>query len=620
MSGSMLTALESIADLLIIQTPFDGQTVHVKSYLAGNNVGGGAFVWNSTSTATDNGVTVFAVTGITTGRWIRPGDEIITPYHAGAIDGVDSIDALERFGTFVTSDAGKTRIKVVGDFKISRPWPFNFTGQESIEWDLKLTALNAMRYMLALKGTNVESRGTITVSGTGSVGVYSSMTVEYGVVLNGVQSSKMPTVRAYQFKYFGIVQDENGLIGIPVQSPAYHNNTNFEFGGLISARDCGCSQAASWSNNSVEYTYSNPVHTGSSGTSGQRTTVTVSDLPYDANLITNPVFAILNNITYKVESTDFANKTVALFPWLETSEPTNGSIKFVFGGALFNQGSNSGPTKIGLVDAIRCGSGVHDGALYGVNALSVTTQFCGFGAIVGNSGASISPQSSSYVGFYTEQVFRNVLFIGSGAAQVLNRYGAFAGNPFVNCERLSPNNRTGDYGAFADVDGWKRFYMPNTNGNMLYGAYFKGKRRNQDNAGNAISMSPANIVPRLYKKNSWTINLQEDDQANKTKGLDDSIIGFIGTGTNGAPTGTFTFNPPSGWTINGGTSAVFSSFSGIALFCCYWEIATKNVLVQLLAQKTVTQADSTAIDVAALKNDFNALLAKLKAAGIMAGS
>jgi len=610
-------AVESIADLLLVSSPFQGQTINVKSYLSGNNVGGGVFFWDSTSVLADNGVTVFAVSGVTTGRWIRSNDMHITPYHAGAVDGVDSSNALDRFASFVNSDAGKTRIRVVGDFRISRPWPFNFTGQESIDWDLKLTAAGAMRYMIALKGTGTEHKGTITVVGTGAVGTYTSMTVEYGVVLNGVQSSKLPSIRAFQFKYFGVVQDENGLIGFPVTAPAYHNNTNFEFGGVISARDCGCSQATSWSNLPTAYTFSNPVHTGTTGTAAQRTTVTVSDLPYDANLVSNPVYAIINDIVYKVESTDYANKTVALFPWMETSEPTSGSIKFVFGGALFNQGSNSGPTKVGLVDAIRCGSGIHDGALYGVNAFSVTTQFCGFGAIVGNSGMSIGPQSSCYLGFYTESVYRNVVFIGSGSAEVLNRYGAFAGVPFLNCERLSANNRNGDFGAFADVDGWKRFYMPHSTDNMLQGAYFKGKRRNQDNAASAMSMSPANIVPRLYKKNSWTINLVEDDLANRTKGLDDGMIGFIGTGTNGAPTGTFTFNPPSGWTVNGGSSAAFSSFSGPAVFTCYWEIATKNILVQPLTQKTTLQADSTATDVATLKTDFNALLAKLKAAGLM---
>ncbi|MCU6711146.1 hypothetical protein M6D81_20850, partial [Paenibacillus sp. J5C_2022] len=77
------------------------------------------------------------------------------------------------------------------------------------------------------------------------------------------------------------------------------------------------------------------------------------------------------------------------------------------------------------------------------------------------------------------------------------------------------------------------------------------------------------------------------------------------------PTGMFTFNPPSGWKVNGTSSVAFSGFGGPAVFLCYWEIASKNIMVSLLSQKTVMQEDSTAGDVATLKNDFNALLLKL---------
>jgi len=101
------------------------------------------------------------------------------------------------------------------------------------------------------------------------------------------------------------------------------------------------------------------------------------------------------------------------------------------------------------------------------------------------------------------------------------------------------------------------------------------------------------------------------------KGLDDSIVGFIGTGANAAPTGTFTFNPPPDWTVNGVASAVFSGFSSPPLFMCYWDVVAKNVSVVQTGQKIAAQADSTAADVATLKNDFNSLLAKMRTAGLM---
>ncbi|MDC0761689.1 head fiber protein [Brevibacillus sp. AG] len=45
--------------------------------------------------------------------------------------------------------------------------------------------------------------------------------------------------------------------------------------------------------------------------------------------------------------------------------------------------------------------------------------------------------------------------------------------------------------------------------------------------------------------------------------------------------------------------------------------ATKSLNGKLTATKAAAQADSTATDVAGLVADFNALLAKLRAAGIM---
>jgi hypothetical protein len=48
------------------------------------------------------------------------------------------------------------------------------------------------------------------------------------------------------------------------------------------------------------------------------------------------------------------------------------------------------------------------------------------------------------------------------------------------------------------------------------------------------------------------------------------------------------------------------------------DTATQNTINgKLTATKAATQADSTATDVAGLVTDFNALLAKLKAAGLM---
>ncbi len=611
-----LIEVESIAEMLAISTTQDGMRVYVKSYIAGNSTGGGEFTYDADSAETANDVTIF---GSGTGRWKRPADEIITPYHAGAVDNTDSTDALERFNAFVLDDFGKTDIAVYGAFQITRPLNLDYRNRDTLDFDLRLTALNPMRYILAVRG-NASCTGSIRVNGTGVVNNWASLGVDYGIVINGIQSGKLPSIIANKFKYFGVVMDEGGNIGMPIVAPmTYFNSTCAEILEIV-ARDCGCSQTSPWSNNNTAYTFSNPVHSGSSGAPSQRTTVSVSGLPFSSSEQTTQAYAVINNITYKVIYVDFTNKTVSLFPWLEINEPVSGSIKFFFGGAYFSIGSSSGPTKIGRIDAIRCATGITEMALYGVNVTSITTQSCAVGAALGRQGDTISPQSSAYIGFYTEAVYRNMTLVGVGSCTVVNRLGDFAGPAFTNCEKIAVNNRVGDYGAFADTIGFRNVFMPSTTDNNLVGLYYKGARLNKDLARASIGLSPRSVVPRIYYKNSWTINIDDPTSANQVKGIDDAIIGFVGTGANAAPTGTFTFNPPSGWKINSGTvdaSFAVSGFSGPALFLCYWEIDTKNIIVRQLTQRAASQADSTATDVATLKTDFNALLAKMRAAGLM---
>lgn len=575
-----IAKVEAIDELRLLNSANDGDTVYVKSYTAGNNVGGGVFLWDSISTVPDNGVNTFAVTGITTGRWVRPLDVVITPHHAGAVDGTDSSDALDRFAAFVLSDAGKSLVEVVGNFNISRPFPFDYTGQiNTMHWDLELKALNGMRYMIAIKGGGVQHDGSIRLVGTGSVNRWETFTVEYGCVLNGVASCNLPFIRTSFIKYYGVLQDQNGEVGII----GTHNNTTTSMDG-ISGRDCGCVQTAPYSNHRiVDYTYSNPVHTGSSGTTGQRTTIDVSGIPYDAGLVGGTAYVVINNITYRVQSADFANNKISIFPWLESAEPTSGTLQWVFGGAFFNGGNNSGPTNLKSMDVIRCAIGIHDACLYGATATSITSQFCGIGVLLGIDGSSASPQTSSYTGVYTESVYRNMVYVGSGSSTFVSRYGAFFGASFVNCERITANNRTGDYGANADILGMSRISMPNSTGVQLYGQYYKGKANNRDAAAaGSITQGVDNLIPRIYKRDTWIINLTENLQANKNKGLEDSLVGFVGNGVNGSPSGSMTFNPPSGWTVNAGSSAVFSNFTQPPMFACYWEYPSKNIVVRNL--------------------------------------
>lgn len=608
--------VESIDELLAIQNPKDGTFAKVKSYVSGKNIGGGDLIFDSASTVAVNNVTVFGANP--SGRWFRPIDEVITPYHAGAVDETNSIDALDRFAIAFYSSAERSRYSAVGSFKISRPFNFVLKNNTSLNWGLRLEASTPMSYIIALRGTGLQHTGKLTVLGTGLENNYDSMGVDFGVVLNGTQGNSLPEISANRVKVFGVITDEgNSISTIPLGSLSYAGNTIMS-ASRITARDCGCATVGSFKNKTSGITFSNPVHTGTSGTPSQKTTLTLSENIVNTTLPIKTAFAVINNKTYLITDMDLDKKEISLFPWLDTTEPTSGTINFFWGGGVASVGSNVGPFKIGTLDTMRTAISLLDGGLYGTVCSNIVSQFVTVGHVIGASPDSVGPQSSAVFGFYTESMYRNVVSLSQGSAQYFDRMGAFSGAEFINCERISPNNRAGDNGAFADSNLWRKVIMPSQEGSGLAGIHFKGRRSNQDQAGSFISLRNGEIVPKLYKKNTWTVSLQYNNILQETKGLDDAIIGFIGTGANGAPTGAFTFNPPSGWTVNGGASVVFSGFGGAAMFMCYWEIATKNIIVSLISQKASTQADSVAIDVAALKTDFNALLAKLRVVGLLA--
>src|SRR5690606_26774193 len=102
MVGRGVVAVDSIANLLALP---EGQRrgdlrYLVKGYYAGSDVGGGEFYWDAASTKADNGGTVFAVSGVATGRFVRRHSvwELWSSWFGTVGDGItDDADAFNRF-------------------------------------------------------------------------------------------------------------------------------------------------------------------------------------------------------------------------------------------------------------------------------------------------------------------------------------------------------------------------------------------------------------------------------------------------------------------------------------------------------------------------------------------
>lgn len=106
--------VESIAGLLSVSNPKNGQVVYVKSYHAGLNKGGGTFVYDSNKSAFNDGVSVF-------NGWVRVKQEDITPFSAGAVgDGItDDRQAFQDALDYLSSGGGGTLIVPDGEYLLN---------------------------------------------------------------------------------------------------------------------------------------------------------------------------------------------------------------------------------------------------------------------------------------------------------------------------------------------------------------------------------------------------------------------------------------------------------------------------------------------------------------------
>lgn len=65
-----LTTIALLRSYAVTSAIVNGAAIQVTGYYAQNDGGGGVYVWNSTSTASDDGGTVIQATGVATGRWL----------------------------------------------------------------------------------------------------------------------------------------------------------------------------------------------------------------------------------------------------------------------------------------------------------------------------------------------------------------------------------------------------------------------------------------------------------------------------------------------------------------------------------------------------------------------
>jgi hypothetical protein len=431
---------------------------------------------------------------------------------------------------------------------------------------MQLNALGAMNEMVRLRNLAFRRwHGGLVCVGTGSAS-FASRTCLIGTYLENCGNFKISDgIDGYQFAL------ANVYCGLP-------NNDAADI-ALIRGSNIGSGQVG----NSLTADWSVPVNNNSpadSGSTSQRATINVSSFPSAAIQGYEPIGASqvqlrINGYLYYVFAINEGAGTATIYPWLDNASITAGSgtCEWVFGGNLCTRGVDSNLVRVGQLNGSSVGRNLSEAVAYGSIIMDMETNGAGTEICIGqdpahvamgtlilgryNEGGGASSEQIVVIPRFGDSCFG--LFLGDSGAPDLSKCWAL-GDPRLTGGAINGGNLGARGQGSFSISKLGRVLQHHKNNLVL-------------SAGTTMQLygQTKPPIPEVYYVNSPTANLsvQGSGEYNRLFGYSGGIIGFFGTGTNGVPTGTVTFAPPAGGTINGGAvnaTVVFSGFIVPPLF------------------------------------------------------
>lgn len=490
-----------------------------------------------------------------------------TPYHFGATGVGDDASALNSFFSHITARY-YDEANAGGTFSIDSGITFGSAGvsplTSKITGNLSLTATSQIDDMLLLTDCGAVIWDSLTLRGQGGTS-FASRTCHTGIRMDDCRRQIFRRLVISNFLFAGMSADQN-------------NNSLSQFGD-VKVTDCGSGAV----NYSLTGNWSAPVNSGSSGSTAQRTVISVDELPptfvqdgrYGA-VGDSPCYVRLDGDLHYIYSVDAGAGELSVFPWVK-STATPGSFEYVFGGGVYQRGSDCNVNSFSSIDAIRCGTALAAASLYGPNASRIVTQFCGIGISVGRTPAGAA-LGGSYTSIYFENNQEDIVIVMRTGTNAYNYFEAEYALDMSLVQCLGAPRLTGDL-LSTSFETLKRHSIRRKGDIFLY------EKKSRSSTSSSYTEAPNRRDQKtvLYR-NANIINLGElDVDLNRLTGVDSSHLTLIGSGTNNAPSGTQTFNAPAGWTINGGAGpVVFSGLTNALNVVIHWNISSLDVTVAQL--------------------------------------
>ncbi|MCF6109006.1 hypothetical protein [Mesorhizobium muleiense] len=497
------------------------------------------------------------------GAWWELNRSEVTVKMFGAIEySTDSYEQIQSFLNY-TSEVSCGKASLFGNFRISRGLVLKANKTAQYEFAATIRATAPIDIMFTITdGTRMRFDGRLAVYGEEFL-VFEERTCRVGIYIFNCGRAHFGALYARYFSQWGIFQ-----FG---QTKSGSNNSLAKFES-VSCINCG-----SYKRFPLRGSYYNASNAGKSGSSAQRTILTVDTMPPPEFEVRQMCYLVISDRLYHVAPTDFSDSDnqISVFPWVDSLEGTSGDFYYIFGGALATVGNDNNVIDIGQIDAYDCAVGLWDAGLYGVVARGIVVQSSGIGLVIGRTRTG-AHKSSSVDGFYCEgNTFDIVQLTKSDVNTTIN---CTYETSFKKCISMSSprlhTNSMKEHG-FASLG-------------IMNGIHYFGTKRGVNTVDNHTVMRVSPKNSDIYLRDSWTISFSADVDVNRLFGYDALPIFFIGSGPNQQPTGTFTFKPPAGWKVNAGTMASFSGFSGPVTFLVKYDFRALNIQVCLAAGRELS--------------------------------
>ena len=352
-------------------------------------------------------------------------------------------------------------------------------------------------------------------------------------------------------------------------------------------------------------------NTGSSGGTNQRSVIELAT-PVDGLEALESLLRIGDTL-HSVMAVDGVDVTI--YPWVENDTPS-GTARVYIGGGLLTSGNDVSAGFVGTLDNLVCGVGLMNHSLYPCTVGSHVTQNCGVGHAIGIPVSSAAVAGAALYSYYESNDFDIAI---TTTFTIGYEFVATTALNFQKCVKLAPRLTGGDLSAsFHSFIG----VGINKDGQTY--------RRNSvelstGSAGNAFVGNTPNSIPTYtFRQNSGNVNIVEAPAgAQRVFALTNFFVLLRGTGANDRPTGTLTFVPPAGTSINGGSvdaTMPVTSLTGPTLFHCWkvgtdWRVTQVGTIAQA-APANVSGSGGSTVDTES-RAAIDGLKALLVAAGVL---